>query len=253
MICSICQCQVVIPVGLICFPCHKFNKFHCHSLTRICYECMIRYCELNRSSEDRKENLKCLFCSEVCNPRKLNFQNSFQFDFLLHNQLYPDKTECPFCFTHVSNIFNHLEKCNNSYIQCSCGYVTLKQIYKYHKMDCPDFKKCHYCNEYIKKENWMEHLFNEHEMIECQECKEIVKENNMIIHKFYLCGHRPISCKMCNEQVPLCNLQEHFQKHKEEIKNSIYEIKDFLVKLYEKYNEIIQEENKYFRRYCLTE
>lgn len=253
MICSICQCQVCIPVMLLCFPCYSFNKFHCHSVTRVCYECMIRFCELNRSKEERKEILKCLFCKEICNPKKLTYSNTFQFDFLLHNQLYPNKTECPFCFLNVSNIFNHLEDCNNSYIQCSCGYITLKQIYKYHFIDCPNYKKCPYCNECIKKEDWIEHLYDKHEMIECEECKEIIKENNNFIHRYYLCPHRIISCRMCNEQVSLNLLQEHFQKHKEEIKNSITEIKDFLVKLYEKYNEILQEEQKYFKRYCLTE
>lgn len=253
MICSICQCQVCIPVSLICFPCYSFNKFHCHSVNRVCYECVIRYCELNCNQNERSESLKCLFCPETCNLQKLNFSNTFQFDFLLHNQLYPNKTECPFCFQFVSNIFHHLEKCNDSYIQCSCGYISLRQIYRYHFHDCPHYKKCNYCEEYIPKEDWINHLYEYHEMFECSECKEIVKENNKLIHKYYLCPYRIISCRMCNEQVCLHDLQEHFQKHKDEIKKSITDIKDFLIKLYEKYNEILQEEQKYFKRYCLTE
>ena len=152
-----------------------FYKFHCHSVTRICFECMIRYCQLNRSQKDRTDILKCLFCNETCDPKKLTYSNTFQFDFFLHNQLYPDKTECPFCFTKVSNIFNHLEICPSSYVQCSCGYITLKQIHKYHFIDCSDYKKCPYCNDFIQKDDWFDHLYHKHDMVECNECRKLLK------------------------------------------------------------------------------
>ena len=147
MICSICQCEVNIPVSIICFPCYQPNKFHCNAITRFCYECIIRYTQLNRSTQDRNDSLKCLFCSETCSPRELNFENTFQFDFLLHSQICPNKSTCPYCFCEVLNIYKHLEVCNSSYIQCSCGYVTLKQLYKYHFTDCPDYRYCEKCKK----------------------------------------------------------------------------------------------------------
>lgn len=253
MICSICQCDIHIPVSIICFPCYQPNKFHCNAITRFCYECIIRYVQLNRSVLDRDSSLKCLFCNESCNPRELDYRNTFQFDFLLHSQLCPDKTSCPYCFCEVSNIFKHLEECNSSYTQCSCGYVTLKQLYKFHYIDCPDYHYCERCDQFIKKSDWYSHLETEHEMYECFDCNEIVLISNKNIHNMYLCPYRFIRCRFCKKNICFQNLEEHFNEHKNEIKKTISDIKDMLIKLYEHYNSILREEQNYFRRYFLTE
>ena len=253
MICSICQCEVCIPVSIKCFPCYQPNKLHCNDITRFCYDCIIRYTQLNRSTQDRNDFLKCLFCNESCSPRDLNFENTFQFDFLLHSQICPDKTTCPYCFHEVPNIYKHLEVCNSSYVQCSCGYVTLKQLYKYHFTDCPDYRYCEKCNLFIEKENWKSHMETEHGMYECIQCNEIVPTTNQKIHDMYLCPYRYIRCRFCKNDICFQNLEEHFNEHKEEVKNNIAEIKEVLIKLYEYYNTILKEERNYFQRYYLTE
>lgn len=253
MICSICRCDVNIPVSIICFPCYTPNKFHCNSITRFCYDCIIRYTQLNRSIENRDLNLKCLFCDEICFLKELDYNNTFQFDFLLHTQLCPDKTTCPYCFFDVENIYTHLEKCNSSYFQCSCGFVTLKQLHKFHFMDCPNYSFCSRCNKFIENINWLDHLNIEHGMYECLECKEIVLITNERIHNQYLCSYRFIRCRFCKSNICFQDLESHFLEHKNEIKKTISELKDVLIKLYEHYNSILKEENNYFKRYYLTE
>ena len=75
MKCYICQCEVHIPVIIKCFPCHKINKVHCNTYTRFCYECMVRFLQLNQSVGSRISSVKCLTCSETINPNHLNFNN----------------------------------------------------------------------------------------------------------------------------------------------------------------------------------
>ena len=103
MKCYICQCEVHIPVIIKCFPCHKINNVHCNTYTRFCYECMVRFLQLNQSVGSRISSVKCLTCSETINPNHLNFNNSFEYDFLLHQMKIGLKHKCPYCFLDFDN------------------------------------------------------------------------------------------------------------------------------------------------------
>ena len=253
MICSICQSDICIPVTIKAFGCYNTNRFNCHSMTRFCFECTIKYLQLNRSVIDRDEEIKCLFCPEKCYPKELNFENSFMFDFLLHAQLFPKKTNCPFCFGSYDNIFKHLEDCESSYIQCSCGYVTLQQLYPFHILNCQEFEICLECDQPIHQNYYETHLYEEHGIEKCSQCGEFIKIINRAEHDMFSCRYRYINCCVCHNSICFNDLEEHYNEHKKNIKNIIIDMNNMIMKLSDDYRNILKDENFYFTKKYLTE
>ena len=122
MNCPICLDTVKIPSQLTCFPCFHKTEIHCFSMIRLCFSCAVKYMFLHQSKHDRPYSVKCLFCPEICNPRKLTIKNTIEIDFYattLCREFLP-KT-CPFCFNDFENILSHLKECSYLYTECPCG------------------------------------------------------------------------------------------------------------------------------------
>lgn len=253
MKCYICQCEVHIPVMIKCFPCFKSNVVHCNTYTRFCYECMVRFLQLNQSSYSRIESLKCLTCSETIHPKTLNYSNSFEYDFLLHQMKIASKHKCPFCFLDVENVFTHLDSCGSNFIQCVCGYVTIKDLFDYHIFACPQYKNCHFCDKFIGVEDFNEHLESLHQLTNCNKCNETINVENKSVHEKFLCKFRLIRCRFCKKTFEFNNLNEHLEAHKEQTVEMIDNMKTLLRELYERYYAISKEQTIYFERFFLTE
>lgn len=252
MKCYICQCEVHIPVIIKCFPCYKINKIHCNTYTRFCYECMIRFLQLNQSIGSRSQSVKCLTCSEIVNPNDLNFENCFEYDFLLHQMKIGAKHKCPYCFVDYENIFSHLSSCGSNFVQCECGYVTIQDLFNFHILGCSMFIKCHVCTLPIKKNEYTDHLETVHELKFCEKCNDIVTIENESVHYKFLCKFRLIRCRFCKHNFEFLNLNQHLEEHKQQIESVIDNIKNLLRNMYVKYHEISREQNIYFERYFLT-
>lgn len=251
MNCYICQCNVQIPVQITCFPCFKVNKIHCNTYIRCCYECVVRFLQLNSSVVERNENLKCLLCDCKVNLKYIDFTNAFQYDYLLQQQ-NQEKEKCPFCFSFFDNIYQHIEQCESNYFQCSCGYVSIHQLKNYHYLHCSFFVECDYCNEYVDKNSFLDHLRVNHDKTMCLDCNKIISFSDENIHIQYLCQYRYIHCKFCKQSVQFCQLNDHLELHKEEIMKMIEYSKTIMNKLYKKYREIHSEQSVYFQRLFLT-
>lgn len=252
MKCYICQCEVCIPVIVKCFPCFQVNKIHCNTFTRFCFECMVRFLQLHQSCGSRSETIKCLTCDEVVHPRTLNYKNSFEYDFFLQQMQISSRQQCPYCFLEYDGIFSHLEECPSSFVQCECGYVTIRELFNYHVYHCSEYISCNSCNEYILLENYCSHLEEKHEETFCLKCKQIVDIHHLSIHKNFLCKFRLIRCRFCKETFEFHNLNEHLEEHKQELQDVVESLKTLLKKMYEKYHEITREQNIYFERFFLT-
>lgn len=252
MKCYICQCEVHIPVTIKCFPCHKINKVHCNTYTRFCYECMVRFLQLNQSVGSRVSSIKCLTCSETVNPNHLNFNNSFEYDFLLHQMKIGLKHKCPYCFLEFDNIFSHVEMCGSAFFQCDCGYVTIRDLSHFHIMGCSQYTKCSVCDLAIKKTEYNTHLETIHELTVCDKCNEITKIENLSAHQKFLCRFRLVRCRFCKENIEFLSLNQHLQEHKKQLEGVIENLKNLLRNMYVKYHDISREQNNYFERYFLT-
>lgn len=252
MKCYICQCNVSIPVIINCFPCFTKNKIHCNTYTRVCFECMIRFLQLNQSSYSRTNTLKCLTCDAVVNPRTLTFENSFDYDFFLQRVQMTGKEKCPYCFLDFDNIFSHLDECGSCYTQCVCGYVTIRDLFDYHIYSCSDHISCFVCSKFIKVEHYNVHLEECHSKKMCSKCREIVDESHYSLHENFLCKFRLVRCRFCGENFEFHSLNEHLEEHKEELKETIELLKKLLKKMYERHFEITREQNIYFERFFLT-
>lgn len=253
MKCYICQCYVSIPVMITCFPCFQRNKIHCNTYTRFCFECMIRFLQLNQSASSRSDSLKCLTCDSFVSPKELNYDNSFEYDFILQRTQVPFKQNCPYCFLDVDNIFCHLEECGSCFVQCDCGHVTIRDLHSYHIFNCMNYISCFVCSEFVKVETYNLHLEEVHHQKMCIKCKEIVNIDHTHIHENFLCKFRLIRCRFCGENLEFCSLYEHLQEHKTEVEDVIEKLKILLKKFYEKHFEISREQNVYFDRFFLME
>ena len=218
MECPICKDQVYIPVSIICFPCFRRNEVHCHTFTRFCLFCAFQYLSLNISRLHRPSRVRCIFCDQTASPRRLtSLDTALEYDFVLANTL--EVKQCPFCFSSTERIFDHLKECPYLPIQCHCGFVTLRELQKYHRLQCSHYRKCNLCSELILKDELEKHMFDIHQFMPCLLCGQQVFAPLIMEHQRSFCQHRKIECCVCNSKVAFKDLEVHYQNHVEKLES----------------------------------
>ena len=246
MICVVCQDTVNIPVMLTCFPCYRKNNIHCHTFHRYCLKCVFDYLSFHVSCNERKEEVKCLFCNEKCRPPKLRFETSVEYDFLsLQNNPNLYQGRCPFCMKKEENIYQHLKECPYFYEQCDCGHVTLRQLKRFHNIHCDHFKTCFVCHERVHNLEYNDHLY-EHDYVQCLACQKHVKSGELLLHRMHQCENRRIKCICCKSLVPFKNLERHLLNHLETCKETMEEVSIISNKLEHIVEMVENEIKKYF-------
>mgnify|MGYP005704392613 FL=1 len=246
MECPICQDEVYIPVSIICFPCFKRNEIHCHTFTRFCLSCAFQYLSLNVSRLDRPSNVRCVFCEQNVSPRQLTTLNSaIEFDFVLANTL--EAKQCPFCFRTVDRIFEHLKECPYMPVQCVCGYVTLRELQKYHKRQCSHFVKCTLCSEMVSRRAFQEHMQETHQFSPCRLCGDMVFNPLHTEHRRSFCEYRKIKCSICHSMVCFKDLESHYQDHVGKLESLLADLENVSAEIRAMLSKIREEIQKYFQ------
>jgi hypothetical protein len=160
--------------------------------------------------------------------------------------------KCPYCFLDYDSIFSHIETCGSAFFQCDCGYVTIRDLSRFHIMECSQNVKCSICDLYIKKNEYNNHLETLHELALCEKCNEITTVINLSAHQKFLCKFRLVRCRFCKDNFEFFNLNEHLEEHKQQLTSVIENLKNLLRNMYAKYHDISREQNTYFERYFLT-
>lgn len=242
VVCPICQDTVSIPVLINVFPCYDKNKIHCFTFTRVCLTCALQYLYLKSSRESRPSSVKCLYCPATCNPQTLSLSNHVQFDYFLPRvspHLVP--VHCPFCFEYTSSIISHLSECKYMYVECECGYVTFRQLLKYHTHHCPHYRSCKVCAQIIHERDYFHHLLLEHDHMECEYCHDYFHFREIVNHKANDCPYRKIHCRFCSKNIPFNEFKEHLEVHEKKLYSNIDNLKSMITNV-EKMLEYIREE-----------
>ena len=214
MNCPICLDTVKIPSQLTCFPCFHKTEIHCFSMIRLCFSCAVKYMFLHQSKHDRPYSVKCLFCPEICNPRKLTIKNTIEIDFYattLCREFLP-KT-CPFCCNDVENILSHLKDCPYLYTECPCGFVTFQQLQKFHQSNCYSFQTCRVCSKRVPKTSYFDHLLYDHDVMECVPCNQLIHYTEYLSHELHKCPYRLIHCQFCHTTLQHNEYEKHLENH----------------------------------------
>lgn len=216
--CPLCLEMCCLPVELSCFPCFSSTSIHCHSFTRLCFQCAVLLLQLHKPPLERQTFLKCLYCEESVNLQQLNPRTSFRIDFLVsarHHVLSEHSTYkctmCPNVYPTMTALETHVwSDCGFSYRQlCSCG------IYYCSSDNGHPCVWCAKCNQFIASEEKAIHDRENHLGFFCEACHQHVYSNKHD-HQTTECMARKVTCDFCSSSFEALHLVDHLLSHLEE-------------------------------------
>jgi len=254
VVCPFCQDTVSIPVLIHVFPCYDKNKIHCFTFIRVCLTCALQYLHLKTSRESRPTSVKCLYCPATCNPQTLSLTNHIQLDYFLPTvspHVLP--TNCPFCFQYTSSMTSHLLECKYNYVECDCGYVTFRQLLKYHTHQCPHYRTCKVCAKTVHERDYFHHLLLEHDHMECEYCHDYFHFREIGNHKTNNCPFRKVQCRFCIQKIPFNEFKEHLESHEKKLYSNIDNLKSMITNVEKMLHYIHEEKRLHFQPLALSE
>jgi hypothetical protein len=244
--CQICLDDVIIPVEITVFPCYLKKGINCFSIKRICEQCAILYLELNKTTFQKSNTKKCIFCSATIPLKHIN-EPPYKKDFLLMSMDPRKNLKCPYCDVTASHLEleRHVSReCKNINETCLCGKVDRREIIQgEHKLECCFFKQCCVCKSFINKSDYQMHLLTHHNLNYCQLCDHAIV-SSIQEHLRDECIMRIIKCTHCNTSLVSYNYLDHLIHHASESKKRIKLLNEIRYSesiIYENYVTEIQE------------
>ena len=251
--CVICLQRVCIPVRITGFACGKRER-GCNSCVRICYECAMRYLQLDRSVEERKSSIKCLTCSATLDPKTVFKPKTV----MEKDYLYMSMDPCSNyrCIASASGCVyqgsqNEIDRhfttsCPYRFIECRCGeLVSGVENVRRHRSKCLFYIRCPVkeCKDtFVDKYEVETHLLREHGQMICAhtECRKVVNAEQFEQHIKQDCIYRLVRCPCedCNLSVRFFDLHHHVRNHLDTARDYLEYAKNKLKKYEEVYNRI---------------
>ena len=260
--CCICKDELVVPVEIICMPCHHDNYLNCSTLTRICLWCAIHYLQLYLSPSDRDYSKKCLYCSHRVRLSTLTITNSFRIDFtmirmILHHYPFTFLWECPFCFEYKAipfDLIRHImNECHDYYFECPCEKTIIRRHIESHRLQCKLYEQCPMCFEYLFKSKMVQHMKMTHNCVVCKSCQHYIDFSKLSDHIRYRCPFREIQCTLCLDSVKEIYMETHLQTHRQDVENKLLLLQQQQQDCQRQLKEILQKLLIHGHRLLITE
>ena len=233
MECHICQEYPILPVRWKCFPCSPIEpkEGSCNVFTIFCKVCSDRYFEFDKKNKFLVKK-KCIYCPNEQYIDSLTPDKAYTMELLMmkmDDQIRQCPYQCGYENQHLDVYHHTLSDCKNRPTQCK----ECKQMFPFHDLEthpsqCPNYKKCLTCDQYILSKNFHNHKINDHKAVQCKYCStyiinclnEEMTERKLKNHWESRCKQH-IFCDPCNKNILPKEANKHFQSHYFEIEKFI--------------------------------
>lgn len=233
-ICCICLGHILVPVEPVCFQCKDQDdgKMSCFSMKRLCLTCLEDYLDLYKHRYERPMKKKCLFCPKITYLHQTPKNKLFRVDYL-----WMDKDasvrKCPmegcgFQDTHIKVAKHIFSDCPYYYMECECGFISMRKTMDDHYKVCEKFTFCPLCHVFILKTELAQHMYYEHDKTKCFTCHQFINMNDLSVHIISKCPERLVTCEICSTFIRYKLLKNHLRRHVVEIRKNIQTIKNKL-------------------------
>lgn len=218
MQCPICLGDVVLPVHFTCFSC-ECSETYC-----VCWPCGRRHLHMDSDEKGKRGGNgppKCLYCPvQVSTTDESRCFRKNRIYMQQDPTVYPCiDAECDFKGSQCE-LERHLDKdCRSRRLRCPCGASFQANHASSHYTTCCHYKICGVCEEHVPVDDLPHHRRIRHDLVACPYvgCPEVVPTNRLHHHTTTSCGHRLVSCPVCQQKRRAKDMRHHLEDHRTDV------------------------------------